>query len=272
MLIDIHTHTTRYSACGRSTAEEMVQQAERLGLDAMVITDHNTLWSAGELAELQHVTPRVRLLRAIEVTSTEGDDYLVYGILDPAFLAQCTAADFLLKNARRLGGVVVLAHPYRYREVAPVAVEHWGVDGVEVASNNIHNFTHSRAVALAERLEAFMTVATDAHHTDTLGLYALRFRRPIRDEADLAAALRERCFAPLADTARLKTRNAALDTLIPQVLALMEAGLDDKAIHAQLSGVTFTMLTNLRVGNDIHWPATLEQVASVVTTPTGGSA
>lgn len=272
MLIDLHTHTTRYSACGRSTAEEMVRQAERVGLDALVITDHNTLWSAEELGELQHAYTRVQLLRAIEVTSAEGDDYLVYGILDPAFLAQCTDADFLLKNARRLGGTVILAHPYRYRDEIPAAVERWGIDGIEIASNNIHMFTHNRAMALAGRLGAFMSVATDAHHTDALGLYALRFERPIRDEVDLAVALRERCFLPQVDTVRLMARNAALDELIPRVRTLMEAGLDDKAIHAQLTGVTFTMLSNLRVGRDIHWPATLEMVRSGIAQPEPASA
>jgi hypothetical protein len=267
MLIDIHTHTTRYSACGRSTADEMAQQAERVGLDALVITDHNTLWSADELAELQRAHPRVRLLRAIEVTSSEGDDFLVFGILDPAFLARCTDADFLLEHARRLGGTVVLAHPYRYRDVAPAAVERWGVDGVEVASNNIHLATHGRAVALAERLGTFMTVATDAHHTDALGLYALRFECAIRDEADLAAALRERCFALCMDEARLRARNAALETLIPRVRALIVAGLEDKAIHAQLEGVTYTMIRSLRAGDDIRWAASLDEIAALAAAP-----
>ncbi len=61
-------------------------------------------------------------------------------------------------------------------------------------SNNILNHAHIPARALAARLGAFTTAASDAHRVETLGLYALRFRRRIADERDLVAALRARAF------------------------------------------------------------------------------
>jgi len=49
LMIDLHTHTT--ASHGRRTPAEAIQEAYRLGLDALAITDHNTIDGLDEARE-----------------------------------------------------------------------------------------------------------------------------------------------------------------------------------------------------------------------------
>ena len=53
MLIDLHVHTTAYSGCAKSTPHEMLERATEIGLDAIVITEHNVVWPEERVAALQ---------------------------------------------------------------------------------------------------------------------------------------------------------------------------------------------------------------------------
>jgi predicted metal-dependent phosphoesterase TrpH len=111
MLIDIHVHTNRYSACGRATPEEMVARACAIGLGGLVITEHHIRWGAAELAALQAQFPAIKLFSVIEVSSPELDDYLIYGVSDPDVWAPPIDPARLIPRVRAAGGVVILANP-----------------------------------------------------------------------------------------------------------------------------------------------------------------
>lgn len=254
MLIDIHVHTNRYSPCGRATPEEMVARACAVGLDGMVITEHHIRWSAGELAMLQAQFPAIKLFSGIEVSSPEMDDYLIYGVSDPDVWAPPIDPARLIPRVHAAGGVVILAHPYRYRPQAPAGLDRYPVDGVEVMSNNILNHAHIPARALAARLGAFTTAASDAHRTETLGLYALKIKRPIDDDGDLVAALRDRAFELYADRERLALENAGIAAQRQEIERLIALGYDDRQITNQIAGVNTSVVHGLRTGLDVLRP------------------
>jgi len=254
MLIDIHVHTNRYSACGRATPEEMVARACAIGLGGLVITEHHIRWGAAELAALQAQFPAIKLFSGIEVSSPELDDYLIYGVSDPDVWAPPIDPARLIPRVRAAGGVVILAHPYRYRPEAPAELDRYPVDGVEVMSNNILNHAHIPARALAARLGAFATAASDAHRVETLGLYALRFRRRIADERDLVAALRARAFDLYADRERLALENTGIAAQQQEIERLIALGYDDRQITNQVAGVNTMIVHSLRLGLDVSRP------------------
>ncbi len=254
MLIDIHVHTNRYSPCGRSSPEAMVERAIEIGLEGLVFTEHNILWPAEELDALQARYPVIRLLRGIEVVSSEGDDYLVYGITQEGLFTAHMDAVELIRRVRAHDGVVVLAHPYRYRPEVPAILERHPVDGIEVYSNNILNYAHPHARALCAKLGCFATAASDAHVVDTLGLYALRFDDAVRDERELAQALRRCAFALHIDDARVAAKNAEIQANLDLVRDLMAQGYEDIAIRDRVPGMGLTMLRAIRQGVDMLHP------------------
>jgi len=254
LLIDIHVHTSTFSPCGRSTPDEMVISAREYGLEALVFTEHNILWPADRLAELQARHPGVRLFRGVEVTIDSGDHLLVYGVHDEDVLREGTDGAALAARVRRMGGAVVLAHPYRYGPSVPSFLSDHPVDGIEILSNNMLNYAHVQARALCARLGAHPVAASDAHHVDTVGLYALRLDEAVQSERALAVALRGGAYRLHVDRARVAALNSGLSQIIADVERLIALGRSDDEIHRELDGLGYTTIRGIREGLDVGKP------------------
>ena len=82
MKFDLHIHTTRHSPDSVMDPIAMVHQANQIGLDGVVITEDDRLWTEEELEELRTVLPGLVVLAGIEVSAWEGH-FLVYGVHNP---------------------------------------------------------------------------------------------------------------------------------------------------------------------------------------------
>jgi predicted metal-dependent phosphoesterase TrpH len=104
MRIDGHIHT-RYSPDSLLRLERLVQLAARRRIDAVAITDHNTIDGA---LELQRITPQLQIIIGEEITTRKGE-------LIGLFLQERVppGLDPLATIARihEQGGLVVLPHP-----------------------------------------------------------------------------------------------------------------------------------------------------------------
>jgi hypothetical protein len=255
MRIDLHVHTSRYSACGKSSPEEMVSRAAELGLDAIVITEHHRFWPAEELADLQARYPQVRLFTGIEVSSAGGSDLLIYGPTGPDIFYRDMPPREVIRQARAMDAVVVLAHPFRYApEIPDFLDEDWNVDGIEIMSIHMLGDAHVKARALARQFGATEYAASDGHHVDTIGLYAVELERPARDERDLADLLRARRFTHYVDIERVTAANDALQAQLDEIRRLIDLGHDNDQIRQVVPGLGYTTLTGIRQGLDVLLP------------------
>jgi len=257
--IDLHVHTSRHSACGRSSPEEMVARAISLGLDAIVFTEHNLYWPADELAALQAQYPQIRLFNGIEVTASDGHDYLVYGPPRPDLLRCRLEGGEIVRQAHRFGSVVVLAHPYRFERPLPKHLSNGRpVDGIEILSSNTHNYAHLPARELAHSLNAFEIAASDGHHTRTLGLYYVDLDTPVSSEAELAKALAARAFSLGIDRPRVQALNEEIASCFDLILQLAAQGLDEQAIRGRLPiPLSLTVIRGAMAGRDVLRPISL---------------
>ncbi|MGI6367661.1 MAG: PHP domain-containing protein [Anaerolineae bacterium] len=255
MLIDLHVHTSRYSSCGRSEPEEMVAQARTLGLRALVFTEHAVHWPQQELEELQARFPQVRLYCGAEITSAEGDDFLVYGLHDRTALDSGMAAADIIAITHRQHGAVILAHPYRYRDEVPEAVRTLGVDAIEIMSTNIYNYAHQRAAALAQELQIKAVAASDGHHTDMLGLYATEIDALPADNFALAELIRNGHTQIWLDAETIRAQNEALERVRPEIEGFIAQGLSNRDLRELLSTyVNLTVIQGIRDGRDVMRP------------------
>src|SRR3954471_2905906 len=113
MKFDLHMHTTRYSPDSRMDPLVLCRRARAVGLDGVVITEHDWLWTDAELEELRAPHPGLVVLAGMEVSAREGH-FLVYGISDPSALRPGVGVARLCGEVRRQGGAVVAAHPFRW--------------------------------------------------------------------------------------------------------------------------------------------------------------
>jgi predicted metal-dependent phosphoesterase TrpH len=197
MKFDLHLHTTRHSPDSQMDPLVMVRRAREIGLDGVVITEHDWLWTEPELEGLRGPAKGLVVLAGIEVSAREGH-FLVYGVTDPFALPRGIGVAELCREVHRQGGAVVAAHPFRWGQRFEEILEREkpDLDGLEMMSNNMDGECRRRTAAVQARLGLAGLGNSDAHHEDTLGCCCTEFAADVRTAADLVAAIRGRKAAP----------------------------------------------------------------------------
>jgi len=195
---DHHIHTSRHSPDSILGPGELVERAREVGLDGVVITEHDHQWDTAELAELQSRDEGLVVLSGAEVSTREGH-FLVYGLPDLAGCRPGMGLGELIPLVRRHGAAIVAAHPFRWDQDFDGIVREHGpaFDALELVSNNVSPQTRrktERLLAAHPRMGA--TGSSDGHDPGPIGCYFTEFPGPIATIADFAAALRDRAGRP----------------------------------------------------------------------------
>lgn len=189
MKIDLHVHTSDRSHCAKSDEIEMIEAAIGQGLNAVAITDHHRLIPSRRFAELNEKYAPFQIFRGIEITATQ-EDWLVLGLQDTALEREDWQYTDLYQFVRSHGGVLVLAHPYRYEASIHVDLKRYPPDAIEFRSNNIKSENISRIQQLAEDLHLPTLSNSDAHHVASLGKYYNHFKAPTLNESMVLEQIR----------------------------------------------------------------------------------
>jgi predicted metal-dependent phosphoesterase TrpH len=191
MRFDLHMHTTRHSPDSRMDPLALVRRAREIGLEGVVITEHDWLWTEGELGELRAAAPGLVVLAGVEVSCREGH-FLAYGVADPFAVPRGIGAAALCREVHRQGGAVVAAHPFRWGQPFDDILrrERPELDGLEVMSSNMDADCRRRAAQVRQARGLAGLGSSDAHDEATLGVCYSDFDATIRDGQDLVAAIR----------------------------------------------------------------------------------
>ncbi len=190
MKIDHHIHTSRYSPDSAIHPEDLVRHASKIGLDGIVITEHDYQWKPDELAELAAQAPGLRVFSGAEISAREGH-FLVYGLPSLAEAPSGILLRDLLEVVRRHDAAIVAAHPFRWEQpFDQLVAEHGPVfDALELVSNNIYPDTRRKTQALLNQYPIGATGSSDAHAIDVVGCYFSKFPGRIETISEFAAAL-----------------------------------------------------------------------------------
>ena len=204
--IDLHVHTYPASACSSAPEGELIQEAKRIGLDAICFTDHNFVWDAERITALQK-KHQFLILRGNEITTNQGD-MLVFGLDED--IKGIITIESLREKVMAANGFIIAAHPFRGFLTFDAA--HLGmtpqkamqnplfkqVDALEVLNGKVTPRENQFAHQVAEGLNLPATGGSDAHAVSEVGQYATRFSRPIQNEAELVEALKNDAYVPVA--------------------------------------------------------------------------
>jgi len=165
--IDLHVHTS-YSADSLTLLPYVERAARRRGLQAVAITDHNSIQGA---LRLRGESP-LQIVVGEEICSAQGE---IIGLFLQAQIPPGLTPAETVRQIHEQGGVVCVPHPadrLRGSVLAPDAFEEIApeVDAVEVLNARITFGTDNRlARALAERHHLLRTAGSDAHHPSEIG-------------------------------------------------------------------------------------------------------
>ncbi|MBA4063201.1 MAG: hypothetical protein C0501_05710 [Isosphaera sp.] len=194
MKFDLHLHTRRHSPDAVTDPFDLLEAATAAGLDGVVLTEHDYLWTEAELEELRAAAPHLVVLAGVEVTG-RGGDVLCYGVTDPYALPRGIPWGELCREVHRQGGAAVAAHPHRWGQPFEklVADQRAELDGIEVMSNNMDPDLRERAQGLLRKYPHLAQLGnSDSHDPGTVGCCYTDFDADIRTTADLVAAIRGR--------------------------------------------------------------------------------
>jgi predicted metal-dependent phosphoesterase TrpH len=195
MKFDHHIHTKKHSPDSVIDPLLLVERARAIGLDGLVITEHDYQWEPDELAELAARAAPLRVFSGAEISAREGH-FLVYGLPTLEEVPPGITLAELLSTVRRHHAAIVAAHPFRWDQpFESIVAEHGPVfDALELVSNNVSRETRAKTEALLRKSSMASTGSSDAHELDVVGCYFTEFIGPINSIADFAEALRNgRC-------------------------------------------------------------------------------
>lgn len=203
MIFDLHIHTTT-SADSNLSPLELIQEAKRIGMDGVVVTEHDRCWDRFTIKDLA-AEHDFLFLRGMEV-STDLGHILVYGLDE--YLSGIMRAERLREVVDDAGGAMVAAHPFRriftrdFRnglEEAPRSLEEAArrrifelTDGIEVCNGGSVDRENKLAIEVCDYLGQAPTGGSDAHSDLGIGRFATQFDDPIQTEADIIEALKKR--------------------------------------------------------------------------------
>ena len=197
MRIDLHIHTSPRSACSYLDPLELIQEARRLNLDGICLTEHQVLWDICDVEELAR-KGGIRIFRGNEVTTNQGD-ILVFGFYKD--IKELLMIQELRKEVKTAGGFMIAAHPFRGFKTFGIgqlqmtveqacqrkALEF--VDAVEVGNGKLSPDENDMARKVAEKLALPGTGGSDAHRVDEVGKWVTVFEKDIRNEHELVEEL-----------------------------------------------------------------------------------
>lgn len=163
MKIDLHVHSV-FSPDSTISPQQLVQQAAVRGLDAVALTDHNTLKGIGEV---RRVAGQLLIIPGCELSTAEGH-LLCLGI--DREIERGLPMQEAMKLVAQMGGVAIPSHPFRtgtgcgrkvLERIRPRVIE--GMNGRNLDAKNRRAIRYAREHGLA------CTGGSDAHAPEELG-------------------------------------------------------------------------------------------------------
>ena len=209
-IVDMHVHTVKGASDSSLTPQQLTEEARRIGLHGVNISEHDRLWDASEMERFRQESG-LFASRAMEVSADLGH-IIVLGL--ERYVAGIHKAADLRRAVTKAGGFMWLAHPFRHffdpvhyrrdgRQQPHLSPEEAArlpifalVDDLEVANGGCTAQENDFALRVAHILGRRGIGASDAHSTHGLGCFTTVFQRPLADERDLIAELHAGRYYP----------------------------------------------------------------------------
>jgi hypothetical protein len=208
-IVDMHVHTVRGAADSSLTPDQLIEEARRIGLSGVNISEHDRVWEVREVEEFR-ARSGLFVSRGMEV-STDMGHMIVVGL--DTYVPGIRRAEELRRVVDEAGGFMTVAHPFRHFfdpihfrrdgrppfEMTPEeAAERMPVfrlvDEIEIANGGSTPRENQFALKVARVLGKRGIGASDCHSTQGVGIYTTLFEEVLRDQAHMLQLLHARRF------------------------------------------------------------------------------
>jgi len=186
MKVELHCHTSVYSACAPASPRDLFHSYIAHGYDAVYLTEHHRMWRPHELAEARETFPQLRILPGVELNLLLEPltHLLVLGATDTAYLTMDDPAA-VIQKARDEGHLTILAHPCRWDGGTYILDRGLRPDALEARTCNQEFSAAAAAIDVAKRLNLPVVNSGDVHTVDMIGRYWIETADRIEDPDDI---------------------------------------------------------------------------------------
>ena len=214
MIIDLHLHEEIFSSCSVMSLADAVAAAQKQGLDALCVTNHNSL----DIRDSDLIkTLEFPVFIGVEYFAIEGE-IIAFGI-DSIPDKKIPAQEFI-DFVNDQNGFCFAAHPYRINSgVADTIHSLQRLHGVEVCNGGNLLWENEKAWLACLQLGLVAVGGSDAHRPMEVGRYATWFPSEVKSVQEVVAVLRSGACYPVT-----KGDNGIWQKVTPSVNSAKSAG------------------------------------------------
>jgi predicted metal-dependent phosphoesterase TrpH len=192
MKIDLHCHSAASPDCV-TPLKKIPERCLERGIQVQAITDHNLIWGAQEIRDLQKDKNHLKIITGEEITTTEGE---LIGLFLNRPVPAGLSPEETVERIKAQDGLVLLPHgfdPFKRWRLNPQARERIkeSIDIVETFNARVSRRRWNRAaVRWSQAHGALMSAGSDAHTLKDIGAAWCEVpQKSIQSPPDLLAAL-----------------------------------------------------------------------------------
>ena len=170
--VELHCHTT-YSMDGLMTFDSLLRTAEAVGLDALAITDHDTIEGALDFQRQACANnARLQIIVGEEKTLSDGSHFI--GLFLQRHIKSGELAE-AIREIEEQGGLCLIPHPFRRKDgllrngLEPLRLFEGHTAGFELFSAKCSFAENQKAAALLSTTQLTPFGGSDAHYECDLG-------------------------------------------------------------------------------------------------------
>jgi predicted metal-dependent phosphoesterase TrpH len=221
-IIDMHLHTTKGASDSMLDPNALIEEAHRVGLTGVNITEHDRMWETWDLAPFRKQHEGIFVSNGMEV-STDMGHILAIGLR--GYESGIRRLERLRQVADDQGAFLVVAHPFRHF-FDPVHFKREGkepfnmtpeqasklpvfqlVHGIEVLNGCNTPRENYFALQVAKILGKPGTGGSDAHSTQGIGYFTAVFEDDLESQAQMVEQMHKGRFFPGRGLAEGKLNN-----------------------------------------------------------------
>lgn len=192
MKIDLHCHT-KYSGDNYLEPEELIEQAIKMNLDGVCITEHSSLLDSWVIEKIK-IPEGFYVFRGVELSTSHGH-LLVYGLKEESWDAEYNHNYLdlfrVLEKVHKCGGICVPAHPFRGWDSFDENV--FKIDGIDVIETHngldLENMNH-KAIHIARLRNLPSVGGSDCHQKAQVGRASTEFKNSVHTIDELVEEIK----------------------------------------------------------------------------------
>lgn len=199
MLIDLHIHTSRHSWCSFIEAHQVIHRAIELGLNGIVLMEHDLIWTPEDIMRLKEQTGAKNLvvLRGQEISCNTKDGYRHGHLMTFGYYRtdhQQLSTGEVIAEVHKDGGIAIAAHPFRGGFGLGEDIYKLDIDGIEVFHPQHDEGRVLKAWQACHALNLPGLAGSDAHELAEIGSFVTYFPDTVYTEEELIREIKaKRC-------------------------------------------------------------------------------